>query len=168
MHSKVPENKKHTNKLENIRKIKLHLYLQNRIKMQGNTSKDTSMESVNNHENSNKISTTEHLTKSTNHKTKTEAAEIKEPNSTSTKNITKDTTAESFYNRFDKKDQNAATETLKEKVTNQTSEMQNGGKEEADQRAKKLKETVFIVEDSMIKRSMDIYSLNPSIINSWS
>ena len=46
--------------------------------------------------------------------------------------------------------------------------MQNGVKEEVDQRAKKLKETVFIVEDSMIKRSMDIYLLNPSIINSWS
>ena len=50
MRSKVPENKKLTNKLENIRKIKLHLYLQNRIKIQGNTSKDTSMESVNNRE----------------------------------------------------------------------------------------------------------------------
>ena len=97
------------------------------------------MESVNNHENSNKISTTEHLTKSTNHKTKTKAAEIKEPNSTSTKNITEETTAESFYNRFDKKDQNAASETLTEKVTNQTSEIQNGEKEEVDQRAKKLK-----------------------------
>ena len=48
MRSKVPENKKLTNKLENIRKIKHHLYLQNRIKIQGNTSKDTTMKSVNN------------------------------------------------------------------------------------------------------------------------
>ena len=67
MHSKIPQNKKLTNQLENMRKIKHHLYLQNRIEIQGNTSKDTSMESVNNRENSNKISTTEHLTKSTNH-----------------------------------------------------------------------------------------------------
>ena len=54
---------------------------------------------------------------------------------------------------FDKKDQNAATENLKEKVTNQSSEIQNGEKEEVDQRAKKLKETTFIVGDSMIKKS---------------
>ena len=115
MCSKIPENKKLTNQLENIRKIKHHLYLQNRIEIQGNTSKDTSMELVNNRENSNKISTTEHLTKSTNHKT--EATEIEELNSTPAKNITEETIAESFYNAFDKKDQNAATEALKEKVT---------------------------------------------------
>ena len=48
MRSKIPENKKLTNQLENIRKIKHHLYLQNRIEIQGNASKDTSMESVNN------------------------------------------------------------------------------------------------------------------------
>ena len=107
------------------------------------------MESVNNRDNSNKISTTEHLTKSTNHKTKTEATEIKELNSTSTKNITKETTAESFYKTFDKKDQNAATETFKEKVTNQTSEIQNGEKKEVNQ---KSKETVFIAGNSMIKK----------------
>ena len=63
---------------------------------------------------------------------------------------------------FDKKDQNAATEKLKEKVTNQTSEIQNGEKEEVDQRAKKLKETVFIVGDSMIKK-IDGYLLTKSI-----
>ena len=39
------------------------------------------MGSVNNRKNSNKIYTTEHLTKSTNHKTKTDATEIKELNS---------------------------------------------------------------------------------------
>ena len=90
------------------------------------------MESVNNRENSNKISTTEHLTTSTYHKTKTEATEIKEQNSAPTKNVTEETTTKSFYNTFDKTDQNAANETLKEIVTNQTSEMQNGEKEEAD------------------------------------
>ena len=82
MRSKIPENKKLTNQAENIRKIKQHLSLMNHIKIQGNTSKDTSMESVKNGENSNKISTAEHLTKSTNHRTKTEATEIKELNST--------------------------------------------------------------------------------------
>ena len=80
MRTKIPENKKLTNQLQNIRKIKHHLYLQNRIEIQDNRSKDTSMELVNNRENSNKISTSEHLTKSTNHKT--EAAEIQELNST--------------------------------------------------------------------------------------
>ena len=63
---------------------------------------------------------------------------------------------------FDKKDQNAATENLKEKVTNQSSEIQNGEKEEVDQRAKKLKETVFIVGDCMIKK-IDGYLLTKSI-----
>ena len=148
-----------TNQLENIRKIK-HLYLQNCIKIQGNTSKDTSMELVKNHKNSNKISTTEHLIKSTNHKT--QATEIEELNSTPAKNITEETIAESFYNVFDKKDQNATTETLKENVRNQTSEMQNGEKEEVDQRAKKSKETVFMVGDSMIKK-IDRYLLTKSI-----
>ena len=47
MRSKIPENKKLANLLENIRKLK-HSYLQNRIEIQGNTSKDTSMESINN------------------------------------------------------------------------------------------------------------------------
>ena len=61
-----------------------------------------------------------------------------------------------------KKDQNAATENLKEKVTNQTSEIQNGEKEEVDQRAKKLKETAFTVGDSMIKK-IDGYLLTKSI-----
>ena len=162
MRSKITENKKLTNQLENIRKIKHHLYLQNRIEIQGNTFKDTSMESVNNCENSNKISTTKHLTKSANYKTKTEATEIKELNSFPTKNITEETTAESFYNTFDKKDQNVATETLKEKITNQSSEMQNGEKEEVGQRAKKSKKTVFIVGDSMIKQ-INGYLLTKSI-----
>ena len=63
---------------------------------------------------------------------------------------------------FDKKDQNAATENLKEKVTNQTSEIQNGEKEEVDQRAKKLKETAFTVGDSLIKK-IDGYLLTKSI-----
>ena len=44
---------------------------------------------------------------------------------------------------------------------NQTSEMQNGEKE-VDQRAKKSKETVFIVGDSMIKK-IDGYLLTKSI-----
>ena len=77
---------------------------------------------------------------------------MEELNSTPATNITEETTAESFCNTFDKKDQNSATEALKEKVINQASEMQNGGKEEVDQRAKKSKETVFIVGDSMIKK----------------
>ena len=116
MRSKIPENKKLTNQPENIRKIKHHLQLQNRIEIQDNTSKDTSMVLVNNCENSNKISTTKILTKSTNHKI--EATEIPELNSTQAKNITEETTAESFYNAFDKKGQNGATEALKEKATN--------------------------------------------------
>ena len=103
MRSKIPENNKLTNQLENTRKIKDHLNLQNHIEIHGNTSKDTSIELVNNRENSDKISTTEHLTKSTNHKTKTEATAIKELNSTPAKNITEETTVESFYNTFDKK-----------------------------------------------------------------
>ena len=103
MRSKIPENNKFTNQLENIRKIKDHLNLQNHIEIHGNTSKDTSIELVNNRENSDKISTTEHLTKSTNHKTKTEATAIKELNFTPAKNITEETTVESFYNTFDKK-----------------------------------------------------------------
>ena len=69
MRSKILENKKLTNQLENIRKIKHHLYLQNRIEIRDNISKDISMELVNNREKSNKISTTKHLTKSINHKT---------------------------------------------------------------------------------------------------
>ena len=64
--------------------------------------------------------------------------------------------------RLIKKDQNAATEALKEIVTNQTSEMQNGEKEEVGQRAKKPKETVFIVGDSIIKK-IDGYPLTKSI-----
>ena len=74
---------------------------QNRIEIQDNTSKGISMELLNNRENSNKISTTEHLTKSTNHKT--EATEIEERNSTPAKNTTEETTTEGFYNAFDKK-----------------------------------------------------------------
>ena len=45
--------------------------------------------------------------------------------------------------------------------------MQNGEKEEVDQRAKKSKETVFIVGDSMINKIDGYLSLNPPIINSW-
>ena len=86
MRSKIPKNKKLANQLENIRKIKYHLSLHNRVEIQGNTSKDISMELVNNCENSNEISTTKHLTNSTNHKT--EATEIQELNSTPAKNIT--------------------------------------------------------------------------------
>ena len=52
MCSKIPKNKKLTNQLKNIRKIK-HLYLQNRIEIQG-----TSMTSVNNPENSIRIAAT--------------------------------------------------------------------------------------------------------------
>ena len=43
----------------------------------------------------------------------------------------------------------------------------NKEKEEGDQRAKESKKIVFIVGDNMIKRSMDVNSLNPSIKNSW-
>ena len=110
---KIPESNKLINKLENYRKIKHHLHLQNLVEIQGNTSKDTSMALENNSENSNKISTTERLTKSTNHKT--EATEIEESNSTPAKNITEEITAESFCNTVDKKDQNATTEALKKK-----------------------------------------------------
>ena len=63
MRSKIPENKKLTNQRQNIRKIKHRLHLQNCIEIQGNKSKDTTMESVNNCKNSNKISTIKHLTK---------------------------------------------------------------------------------------------------------
>ena len=91
---------------------------------------------VNNHKSSNKIFTAEHLTKSTNHKT----AKMEELNSTPATNITEETTAESFYNTFDKKDQNAATEALK-KVTNQASEKKNGEKEEVDQSRLHLNDT---------------------------
>ena len=105
---------------------------------------------VNNRENSIRISTIEHPTKSTNHKTETTGME--ELNYTLAKEITEQKTPESFYNTFDKKDQNAATEALKEKVTNQISEMQNVEKEEVDQRVKKSKEAVFIVGDCMIKK----------------
>ena len=138
MRSKIPENKKLTNQLENLRKIKHHLYLQNRTKIQGNTLKDTSMTLVNNRENSIRISTTEHPTKCTNHKTET--TEMEELNSTPSKDVTEETAAESFYNTFDKKYQNATTEAVKEKGTNQISEMQNGEKEEVDPRAKKIEE----------------------------
>ena len=130
MRSKIP---KITNQLENIKNIKHHLYLQNRIEIQVNTSKDTGMALVNNRENSIKISTTEHLTKSTNHKTSNEWL-----NSTPAKGITEEITVESFYKSFDKKDQNVSTEALKKKVTNQTSEAQNDRKEEVDQNAKKI------------------------------
>ena len=82
--------------------------------------------------------------------------------STPAENITEESTAENFYNTFDKKDQNAATEVLSKKVTNKTSEMQNGGEEKVDQRAKKSKDTVFIVGDSMIKK-IDGYLLTKSI-----
>ena len=92
MQSKIPKNKKLANQQENIRNIKHHLYLQNRIEVQSNTSKDNSTECVKNCKNSNKISTNKHLTKSANHKTKTEATEIKELNFTPAKNITEETT----------------------------------------------------------------------------
>ena len=66
-------------------------------------------------------------------------------------------------------DQNNATGALNEKVKSQISEMQNSEKEKIHQRAKKSKETVFIVGYSMIKKIDGyIYSLNQSIINSWS
>ena len=68
---------------------------------------------------------------------------------------------------FDNKSQAAATEGIKGKCTNQSSEMKTGEKEKAFQRAKKLQKTVFLVGGSMIERSMDIYSLSSSIINSW-
>ena len=58
------------------------------------------MELVNNHENSSKISTTEHLTKSTNHKT--EATVMEELNYTPAKNITEEAPAESFCNKIKK------------------------------------------------------------------
>ena len=79
MCSKIPKNKKLTNQLKNIRKIK-HLYLQNRIEIQG-----TSMTSVNNPENSIRISATERPRKATNHKIET--TEMEELNSTPTKDI---------------------------------------------------------------------------------
>ena len=98
MGSKIQENEKQTNQLENIRKIERHLYLQNLIEIQGNTLKDTSMALANNRKNSIIISTTEHLTKCTKHKT--EATEMTELNSTPAKDITDETTAESFDNTF--------------------------------------------------------------------
>ena len=82
--------------------------------------------------------------------------------STPAENITEESTAENFYNTFDKKDQNAATDVLSKKVTNKTSEMQNGEEEKVDQRAKKSEDTVFIVGDSMIKK-IDGYLLTKSI-----
>ena len=87
---------------------------------------------------------------------------MEELNLTPARDINEETTAESFHNTFNKKDQNAATETLKEKDSNDISEMQNGEKEEVDQRAKKSKETVFIVGYSMITK-IDGYLLTKSI-----
>ena len=57
-------------------------------------------------------------------------------------------------------EKNAATETLKEKVAIRFSDMQTGEKEEVDQRGKKLKKTVFIVWDSMIKKFKVTKSIN--------
>ena len=136
---KIPENKKLTNHLESIKKIK-HLYLQTRIEIQRNTAKYSSMALVNNPENRISISKTEHPTKSTNLKQTTEMEEL---NSTPAKEITEETTAESFSNTFDKKNHNGASEALKEKVTSQVSKIQIGVKEEVDQRAKKLRDAVF-------------------------
>ena len=53
---------------------------------------------VNNCENSIRISTIKHSTKSTNHKA--EAREMEELNSTPAKYITKEQTIESYYNTF--------------------------------------------------------------------
>ena len=53
MCSNIPENKKLTNQLENIIKVKHHLCLQNHVEIQDNTAKDTSMALVNNSENKN-------------------------------------------------------------------------------------------------------------------
>ena len=61
---------------------------------------------------------------------------MEELNSLHLKNITKEKTAESFSNTFDKK-----IRMLQLKV----SEIQTGEKKEADERAQKLKETVFRV-----------------------
>ena len=61
------------------------------------------MESVSKLKNSNKIPTTEHLTKSTYHKTKTEATEINKPTSTPTKNITEKQLLKAFIIRLMKK-----------------------------------------------------------------
>ena len=126
--SKIPENKKVTNQLRNIRKIKHHLHLQNCMKIQSYTSKDIRMALLNNLKNSIRISITEHLTKSINNKTKI----IEMLNSAPAKDVTEETIGKSFYNKFDKKDQDAATTALKEKVKNQTSENQNREKEEVD------------------------------------
>ena len=46
---------------------------------------------------------------------------MEELNSAAAKNITEETTAESFYNTFNEKDQNAATEALKEKIKSEFS-----------------------------------------------
>ena len=83
---------------------------------------------LNNLKNSIRISITEHLTKSINNKTKI----IEMLNSAPAKDVTEETIGKSFYNKFDKKDQDAATTALKEKVKNQTSENQNREKEEVD------------------------------------
>ena len=78
---------------------------------------------VNNRENNIKISITKHQTKPTNKKT--EATEMEKLNSTPAKDITGKTTAESFYNMFDKKKSKCCNiaETLKEKDKNQILEM---------------------------------------------
>ena len=107
---------------------------------------------VNNLENSIKISKTEHLTKSTNHWT--EATEMEELKSTPAKDITEETTAESFYNTFDKKDHNSATEALKRK--SHKSDFRDGKwwERRSWSKSKKPKETVFVAGVSMIKKKI--------------
>ena len=75
--------------------------LQNRDEIQGNTSKDNSTALVNNRENSIRISNKITPTKSTSHITET--AEMEELNSNPAKDITEETTTESFYNTFGEK-----------------------------------------------------------------
>ena len=92
---------------------------------------------------------------------------MKEQDSSTSKNVTYETTAVSFRDVFDKKNYNAAIEGFRrkmgtEKGINQISEMQTCDKEEAALRAKKSKDTIFIFENSMIKR-VDGYLLTKSI-----
>ena len=145
--SKIPESKNLTNQRKNIRNIKHHV------------GKDISIALVNKLENSIRISTTEHPTKSTSDKTETIG--MKELNCTPAKNITGEITVESFYNTFAKKDENAATEAFK-KLQFRFQRCKLVRKKKLIKERTKLKEAVFIVGHSAIKK-INGYLLTKSI-----
>ena len=78
---------------------------------------------------------------------------MEEQNSIPSRNNNEETTAEVFPNKF---------EIGKATGTNQISQVKTGEKEEVVQKAKKMKETVFVVGNSMLKK-VDEYLLTNSI-----